>query len=235
MLRRMTEQSTEVNPQAERGTDRGALAREQLIAHATRIFAAKGFAAATTREICDAAGANIASIHYYFGDKEGLYRAALLQPLTEFTEAFGRFDDPALTFEQSMRMFLAPFLTPCRSCEEEDTEAQVMKLHLREIIEPSPVFRDITQQTIVPAHNALADVLARHCGVEADADIHQLAFAIVAMAHDYCISRSLMPQLAPQVLDRPGAPELILERLIGYSSALLAHEIERRRATTRRT
>jgi len=233
MLRRMIEQSTQVYPPAERSTDRGAAAREQLIAHATRIFAAKGFAAATTREICDAAGANIAAIHYYFGDKEGLYRAALVQPLTEFTEAFGRFDDPALSFEQAMRMFLSPFLLTCRDSGE-DKDAQVMKLHLREIIEPSAVFRDITQQTIVPAHNALAAVLARHCGVEPDADIHQLAFAIAAMANDYCISRSLMPQLAPQVLERPGAPELILERLIGYSVALLNHEIERRRATTRR-
>lgn len=216
---------------AERPTERGAAARELLIAHATRIFANKGYAAATTREICDAAGANIAAIHYYFGDKEGLYRAALVQPLAEFTEAFGRFDDPALSFEQSIRMFLAPFLLTCRHSADDDREAQLMKLHLREIIEPSAVFRDITQQTLVPAHNALAGVLARHCGVEPDADIHQLALAIVAMANDYCISRSLMPQLAPQVLDRPGAPELILERLIGYSAALLDHEIDRRRAT----
>jgi len=233
MLRRMMDQITPVSSEP-RSTERGVAAREHLIAHATRIFAAKGFAAATTREICDAAGANISAIHYYFGDKEGLYRAALLQPLTEFTEAFGRFDDPALSFEQAMRMFLAPFLMTCRDSEQEEMEAQVMKLHLREIIEPSPVFRDITQQTIVPAHNALARVLARHCGMdEPDVDIHQLAFAIVAMAHDYCISRSLMPQLAPQVLERPGAPELILERLIGYSTALLNHEVERRAAAAR--
>lgn len=236
MLRRMIVPNPQVYPAAERSTERGAAAREQLIAHATRIFAAKGYAAATTREICDAAGANIASIHYYFGDKEGLYRTALQQPLTEFTEAFGRFDDPALTFEQAMRMFLSPFMMTCRDHGDEDKEAQVMKLHLREIIEPSPVFRDITRQIIVPMHAALAGVLARHCGLdEPDVDIHQLAFAIVAMAHDYCITRNLMPQLAPQVLARPGAPELILERLIGYSTALLDHEIQRRRAATRRT
>ena len=46
----------------ERGPDKGELAREQLLAHATRIFAAKGFAATTTREICDAAGKNIAAL-----------------------------------------------------------------------------------------------------------------------------------------------------------------------------
>jgi AcrR family transcriptional regulator len=105
--------ATSPAPQShERTADRGRSAREQLISHATRIFAAKGYAAATTREICDAAGVNIASIHYYFGDKEGLYRAALLQPIKEMTAAFGRFDDPSLSFEQAMRMFLGPFVVP---------------------------------------------------------------------------------------------------------------------------
>jgi AcrR family transcriptional regulator len=211
----------------ERHHDRGVLAREQLISHATRIFAAKGYAAATTREICDAAGVNIASIHYYFGDKEGLYRAALLQPIKEMTAAFGRFDDPSLPFDQAMRMFLAPFVAPATG----DLDRDVMRIHLREMMEPSEVFREITAQTIVPAHNLLAGTLARHCGLtEPDADVHQLAFAMVAIAHDYCMSREFMKMLAPDVLDRPRAMERILERLVGYSGALLDHEIERRRA-----
>ncbi len=193
---------------SDRGLDRGAVAREHLISHGTRIFATKGFSAATTREICDAAGVNVSAIHYYFGDKEGLYRAALLQPIREMTAAFGRYDDPALPFEQSMRMFLTPFLMPSRGAGDE-LDAFVMRMHLREMIEPSDVFREITAQTIVPAHDALASVLARHAGLAAaDADIHQLAFAIVAMAHDYCMSREFMKMLAPEVLDRPRATEL---------------------------
>ena len=35
--------------EAAQGYEKGALAREQLILHATRIFAAKGYAAAATR------------------------------------------------------------------------------------------------------------------------------------------------------------------------------------------
>jgi TetR/AcrR family transcriptional regulator, regulator of cefoperazone and chloramphenicol sensitivity len=211
----------------DRHLDRGVLAREQLISNATRIFAAKGYAAATTREICDAAGANIAAIHYYFGDKEGLYRAALLQPIKEMTAAFGRFDDPSLSFDQAMRMFLGPFIAPSAG----DLDRDVMRIHLREMMEPSEVFREITAQTIVPAHKLLAGTIARHCGLaEPDADVHQLAFAMVAMAHDYCMSREFMKMLAPDVLDRPCAMERILDRLVGYSRALLDYEIERRRA-----
>jgi AcrR family transcriptional regulator len=220
-----------VGPAHDRHFDRGVLAREQLIVHATRIFATKGYVAATTREICDAAGVNIASIHYYFGDKEGLYRAALLQPIKEMTAAFGRFDDPSLPFDQAMRMFLGPFVAPSTG----DLDRDVMRIHLREMMEPSEVFREITAQTIVPAHNLLAGTLARHCGLaEPDADVHQLAFAMVAMAHDYCMSREFMKMLAPAVLDRPCAMERVLDRLVGYSRALLDYEIERRRADATR-
>jgi TetR/AcrR family transcriptional regulator, regulator of cefoperazone and chloramphenicol sensitivity len=223
--------SRSAEPNGERAFDRGVLAREQLVAAATRIFAAKGYAPATTREICEAAGANVAAIHYYFGDKEGLYRAVLMRPITEMAEAFGRFDDPALSFEESMRMFLGPFLgdlSQSADCSD-GLDAQVMRVHLREMIDPSKVFQEVIEQIVVPAHNALAKVIARHCGLtRADADIHQLAFALVAMAHDYCMSRDFMKMLAPDVLNRPQAKKTILDRLVGYSRALLDHEIGRR-------
>ena len=59
-------------------------------------------------------------------------------------------------------------------------------------------------------------------------DPQVLAFALVAMAYDYCMSREYMLMLAPGVLQRPGANEQILERLVAYGAALLRDEIERR-------
>jgi len=209
-------------------------AREQLIRHATAIFAAKGFAAASTREICEAAGVNVASIHYYFGDKEGLYRETLLRPIAAFAEAFGRFDAPALAFEDSMRMFLAPFIGLGDGETDATVDADVMKLHLREMLDPSAAFREIVEQVIAPVHRALCQVVARECGLERpDDDIHQFAFALAAIANDYCMSREFMKMLAPGVLDRPRAKEKILDRLVGYSRALLDHEIARRRPAAR--
>lgn len=209
--------------------DRGAAAREQLMEHATRIFAAKGFAGASTREICDAAGVNVASIHYYFGDKEGLYRAVLMRPMAEMTAGFGRFDDPALSLSDALGMFLAPFLDVVACGDPDDLEAHVMRLHLREMLEPTPAFREITTQIIVPVHQALTALLARHCGLaKPDTDISQLSFAIVAMANDYCMSREFMKMLAPDVLEGSDAAQRTLDRLVGYACALVDHEKARR-------
>jgi AcrR family transcriptional regulator len=49
--------------------------RERILDAASRLIASKGYAATTVRDIASAAGLNLAMIHYYFGNKEGLYRA----------------------------------------------------------------------------------------------------------------------------------------------------------------
>jgi AcrR family transcriptional regulator len=51
--------------------------RAALLAAARKLFSERGFHEVGTREIARAADVNPAMIHYYFGDKEGLYRAML--------------------------------------------------------------------------------------------------------------------------------------------------------------
>jgi AcrR family transcriptional regulator len=58
--------------------------RAALLQGARRLFLKHGFADVSTRQIAAAAGTTSAMIHYYFGDKLGLYRAMIedaMQPL----------------------------------------------------------------------------------------------------------------------------------------------------------
>jgi TetR/AcrR family transcriptional regulator, regulator of cefoperazone and chloramphenicol sensitivity len=54
----------------------GVATRRRLIAAAVQIFGERGYHAVGTRELADAAGANLAAIPYHFGGKDGLYQAA---------------------------------------------------------------------------------------------------------------------------------------------------------------
>ena len=49
----------------------------RLLAAASEEFARHGFASARVRQIVEAAKVNVAAVNYYFGGKEGLYRATL--------------------------------------------------------------------------------------------------------------------------------------------------------------
>lgn len=64
--------------------------REQIIDAAMRVFAEKGFARATNRDIAREAGITTGLIYYYFKSKEDLLRAALeerspIQVMTQIT------------------------------------------------------------------------------------------------------------------------------------------------------
>lgn len=200
--------------------------RHRLILEATRLFAERGFDAVTTREICASADVNPGAIHYHFGDKDGLYREVLRMPMEAMGAQFAGFDDPALDLAAALRRFLAPFLTMV-----DGDEAAVMRLYLRELIDPSAAFAQTLQQNVGPHHHALARLLARHVGVAApDTAIHQLAYALVAMAHDYCVSRPCMEALTPGLLADDPERKALLERLVRWGLALVHHEREQRRS-----
>ncbi len=57
--------------------------RDKIRAVATELFAEKGYAATTTREICQRAGITKPVLYYYFGSKEQLFRELVLDCCNE--------------------------------------------------------------------------------------------------------------------------------------------------------
>jgi AcrR family transcriptional regulator len=53
--------------------------KEQIISVAKRLFAERGFAGTTLRNVISEADVNLAAVHYHFGSKEELFRAVVEQ------------------------------------------------------------------------------------------------------------------------------------------------------------
>jgi TetR/AcrR family transcriptional regulator, regulator of cefoperazone and chloramphenicol sensitivity len=66
---------TPAGPNAQSGYRKGDETRERILVAALKAFGDAGFRAATTRQITERAGVSLPALQYYYGDKEGLYRA----------------------------------------------------------------------------------------------------------------------------------------------------------------
>ena len=64
---------------------RGEDTRRRILETALDLFAAHGYEGASTRQIAEGAGVNLPAIQYYFGNKEGLYRA-IIEDIVSDTE-----------------------------------------------------------------------------------------------------------------------------------------------------
>src|ERR1700690_3009312 len=71
----------------DRRVDRGRATREQLIAVATELFAARGYEGTSIEAVLDQAGVSRGSLYHHFDSKERLFEAVVERVHTEVGEA----------------------------------------------------------------------------------------------------------------------------------------------------
>ncbi|MCQ8103392.1 CerR family C-terminal domain-containing protein [Methylomonas sp. SURF-2] len=201
-------------------------ARSRLVMAALKLFAEKGYKAASTREICEAAGANISAIRYYFGDKAGLYRAAFFEPMGDTPCGSNVAAYADLPLPKVLARFFSEFLEPLKKGEE---LGLVMKLHFREMIEPTGAWQQEIDAEIKPQHEALVSLLKQHLGlIRIDDDLHRLVFAMIGMAVHFYVGQEVIAVTSPQILATPQNIDVLAERLAAYALAMIDSEAERR-------
>ncbi len=211
---------TEKPPHRKTRSD-GEQSRERLLLAAMQLFATQGFVRTSTREIALAAGANVAAISYYFGDKAGLYRAALTDFMPPPEVNIAVFDQPGFTLRQMLEGYYMQMLAPMM--EGESAELR-LRMWLRELLEPTGIWQNEIDNGIRPEFEALAVVLARHMQVPVDDEIHRLVHAIAALGAHLMISRDIVAAVTPQLLAQPDALQQWIVRLVDYAEAIVNAE-----------
>jgi AcrR family transcriptional regulator len=206
--------------------------RQRILAAATDVFTAKGYQRASTREICRRAGANIAAVHYHFGDKAELYREVFRKPLSDFgaksaaSIASGKDAKQALT--AFYRYMLEPFSSMQKSC-------QLFRLHAREQLEPSGVLGDIRPQAFRPRHDQLMSLLCAEFKLQRpDIEVKRLALALEGQTLVYWHGCELVQTFAPELFRSKNWIEELSVRLADFGVAMIEGERRRRAARKKR-
>jgi AcrR family transcriptional regulator len=195
----------------------------RLLRVGLQLFAEQGYAKTSIRQIAAAAQVNVAAVSYYFGDKNGLYRAV-----------FYASPDPARGAEglriDSLSELYTRFLEPLR---QGDAVRLWVKLYRREMLEPTGLWQQKIEGHMKPMHAAVVALLCARLGLDAaqaDDDVHRLAITVVGLAVHLFISCDVIDAVAPQ-LAAPGQVDAWHQRLVFDAEALIAAEKQRRAGT----
>jgi len=195
--------------------------RERILSAAGPIFAERGFAAATVRELCAAADVNQAAINYYFGGKEALY-AQTVREAHEHLERevpVARWAADA-TREEKLRQFVSTIIRRVLGAEKLSWQ---LRLLMREMLEPTPALTQVVEQFIRPQFNTLQGIVAEF--LPAGTPLHviqQAAFSIIGQCLHYRLSGECVSLLIPaRKLKEHFDRESLIDHITQFSLAAL--------------
>ena len=186
--------------------------RERLISEGARLFAARGFARVTVRDICRAAHANVAAINYHFHGKKGLYDAVVqsaidrMQATTGTIIAAGHGQTP----ERQLTAYIAIFLQRVTAMRDN----WIHQLMVRELTEPTPALDLVVRQVVQPRMKYLAGIVAALLRCRVDDPRVQRAVMSVHMQCLTAIDRRLPMHTVPET---PAAVAELADHITRFS------------------
>lgn len=213
--------------------------RERLLDAAGEVFADKGFAQATVREICQAAGTNLASINYHFGSKERLY-AEVLRHADELSHDRHPHQQPlagGLAPEDQLGWFVRQFLNRIFDAQRPAWHDRVIA---RELVEPTPALEELAEKNIKPRAAALQGIIRRMLGPGAsEREVQMHAASVVGQVLMYFRCRAMLRHVLPAIdLSAPGVVDDLSRHITGLCVRAMRarrEELENDGATQRRS
>lgn len=168
--------------------------KSKLLEAASRVFAAKGYESASVRDIVAEAGMSLNAINFHFGTKQQLY-VEVVRYQTRLAEARHPAPNPdemAARPKEGLRSTIEKLVAFML-----DADSPLPDLYARELIDPSPAFRELTVG--LKYQTALRKCIGELLGEGASAsDINQCQRAIYAQCAHYMLSRKVLPLMDAQ-------------------------------------
>ena len=171
--------------------------RERILSAAGREFAERGYEAATVRDICLAAGVNVAAINYYFGDKQRLYIESVKHaheqragqvPLPEWTAG-----TPP---QQKLRDFVGNLLERMLGFGQPPWQVRLM---MREVLHPTDACRELVEDYVRPRFELLVSILDELVDDRlSQTELRRVALSIIGQCFLYRAAGDVVGMLVPR-------------------------------------
>ncbi len=205
--------------------------RHRLLDAAGEVFAERGFQRATVREICTKAQANVAAINYHFRDKEGLYAAVLRESHREAHEKYpptlglGSDPTPQERLHAFVRSFLLRLFDPGRP-------AWHGLLIAREMVEPTPAFEAVIEESTRPRYDLLNDIVRRLLRPEeTETRVCLCANSVLGQCLHYHHARHVLARLHGQLPAYMRDVDVLADHIVEFSLAAMAPALQITRGT----
>jgi len=198
----------------------GSTTRLHILETAGRLFAERGFAESTSKEICTRAGTNMAAVNYHFGSRDGLYEAVLVEAhrqlvsLDELASLAGAQADP----REKLRALLAHLIAAGGRPEA----PWGFRVVLREALSPSPALPVMIRQAVQPKARLIRGLIGDIVGLPEDHPSVQRALLFTVLP---CIVLMVAPKdlgnkVLPALKDADGLADDLMRYVFAGLDAL---------------
>jgi AcrR family transcriptional regulator len=207
--------------------------RSSILAAAERLYAERGFADVTMRDIVAAADVNLAAVNYHFGSKDELIAELFvtrglatnrerLNELKRAEEAGGG----RASIDAILRALVGPTLRGCLGPDRERSTAA--RFMIRASIESVPPIRSIKNREIDHLRK-FAAAMRRSLPERSEVDLYWGLHFALAMAHQTIRDSERLTKLSEGQCDLNDV-EGVIDRIVALSvKALTGNEAEKRR------
>ena len=195
--------------------------KSRILNAAGPIFADKGVAKATVREICALADVNVASIKYYFGDKQGLYlqtvQFARQMRSERYPTGVGSTDPETRLYE-----FVSSLLRRLVALHDSPWQVQLL---VRELMKPTDACRTIVRDYFQPAFDKLlleVDQLAQR--PLSDAERLKIGFSIIGQCLHYRFGSEVVSLMVPEEIKQEFTVEQLAAHITQFTMSALRND-----------
>lgn len=190
--------------------------RMDLIEAAGRLFAQKGYAGVSVREICKQAGTNSAAVNYHFGGKKPLFLHVLTHAFKNISAAPAA---PNIAPEEALALFVRHTLSHILL---DDASSWKQALMLKVMHEDAALFQEAMHMIIQREFQDLRDIVSQLVPAHTPLQhVRLICFSILGQCLFYHHNQTLVGVIDPSLLNAEASLDALCNHITQFSLAAI--------------